>query len=192
MQNLYRYIVSIMLMTILVVSAISVYGFSLDGEFRKGVLAKSIATPEFTHTASEEWLNSDPLKLRDLKGKVVLIDFWTFECWNCYRSFPWLNALQKRLESKGLQVIGVHSPEFDRERNVDSVREKMKEFKLNHPVMIDNDFSYWRAMRNRFWPAFYVLDKQGRTRGIFVGEMHKGTRRAKTVEQLIERLLAKR
>ncbi len=146
--------------------------------------------PEFTHTKPELWLNSAPLTKKQLEGKVILVDFWTFACWNCYRSFPWLNDLESRLESKGLQVIGVHSPEFERERVKKNIEEKIKEFKLKHPVMIDNDFSYWKALNNRYWPAFYLVDKKGFIRATFAGETHKGTARAEEIEKLINKLLA--
>ena len=125
--------------------------------------------PEFTHTAAADWLNSKPLQLQALLGKVVLIDFWTFACWNCYRSFPWLNAMEKRLKK---------------------IAAKIKEFELQHPVMIDNDFSYWRAMGNRYWPAYYLIDKKGAIRATFVGETHAGDQQARRIEKTIEQLLA--
>lgn len=151
---------------------------------------KSVAAPEFTHTSEYEWLNSKPLMLKDLRGKVVLVDFWTFGCWNCYRSFPWLNTMEKRLRDKGLQVIGVHTPEFENEKVKENIMAKIKEFKLSHPVMIDNDFSYWRAMGNRYWPAYYIIDKKGYVRASFVGETHEGDPQAKQIEKTIEQLLA--
>lgn len=125
-----------------------------------------------------------------LRGKVVLLDFWTYGCWNCYRSFPWLREVEARYQDRGLQVIGVHTPEFDHERVLENVVEKVEEFKLKHPVMIDNDLSYWRAMYNRYWPAFYIIDKKGLVRGVFVGETHAGDRRAVEIETLLEKLLA--
>lgn len=146
--------------------------------------------PEFTHKEPQDWLNSDPLRVADLRGQVVLIDFWTFECWNCYRSFPWLNAVDQRFASQGLKVVGVHSPEFEHEHDVDRVKAKVAEFALQHPVMIDNDFSYWKALKNRFWPAFYLVDKYGTIRGRFIGETHVGDKQAETIEQLITALLA--
>jgi len=121
---------------------------------------------------------------------VVLIDFWTFECWNCYRSFPWLNALEEKFHDRGLQVIGIHTPEFEHEKERDRIVAKVAEFGLKHPIMIDNDFSYWRAMNNRFWPAFYLLDKQGKLRGHFVGETHVGDQQAQQIEAQIAELLA--
>ncbi len=145
--------------------------------------------PQFTQQHQQDWINSKPLKLSDLKGKVVLIDFWTFDCWNCYRSFPWLRGLEQRLAPKGLQVIGVHTPEFEHEKVRANVVAKVKEFSLDHPVMLDNQFTYWRAMNNRYWPAFYVVDAQGKVRGKFIGETHEGDRNAVAMETLINELL---
>ena len=146
--------------------------------------------PQFHTQAAADWINSSPLRVEDLKGKVVLIDFWTYSCWNCYRSFPWLNAMEARLQGEDFIVVGVHTPEFDHERDRRKVAEKVKEFNLHHPVVLDNDHLYWRAMRNRYWPAFYLVDKQGRVRHWFVGETHKGSRQAITIEQAIIKLLA--
>ena len=145
--------------------------------------------PEFTHQGEQDWINSKPVTIESLRGHVVLVDFWTFECWNCYRSFPWLNSVDEKFHDRGLRVIGVHSPEFDRERDRDRVAEKVREFKLRHPVMIDNDFSYWRAMQNQYWPAFYLIDKQGRIRDVFVGETHAGDIRARRIEARIAEIL---
>ena len=155
-----------------------------------GPLEEPVPAPEFSHHREESWLNSAPLKIADLAGKVVLLDFWTFDCWNCYRSFPWLRALESRLEPKGLQVIGVHSPEFEHEKVRDNVVRKIAEFGLKHPVMIDNDFSYWRTMGNRYWPAFYIIDKRGRVRAVFAGETHQGDRQAEAIEDLLLQLLS--
>ena len=152
--------------------------------------AEGIAAPEFTHTEEREWINSVPLTLAGLRGKVVLLDFWTFECWNCYRSFPWLNALEARLAGEDFTVIGVHTPEFEHEKVRSSIEKKVAEFELHHPVMIDNDFSYWRAMGNRYWPAFYLIDKQGKVRAAYVGETHEGDRQARKIEAAIRNLLA--
>ena len=118
-----------------------------------------------------------------------MVDVWTFDCWNCYRSIPWLKDLETRLEPRGLALLGVHTPEFAHEKERDKVVAKVKEFGIRHPVMLDNDFSYWNALGNRYWPAFYVIDKQGRLRGAFVGETHVGDQRAKKVETLLQQLL---
>ena len=145
---------------------------------------------EFTHKKAADWINSQPKMIGDYSGKVLLIDFWTFDCWNCYRSFPWLKAMEERLAPEGLEVLGVHTPEFPHEKVRENIIAKVREFGLDHPVMIDNDFSYWRAMRNKYWPAFYIIDKQGQVRAVFFGETHAGDARAKKIEQTIRKLLS--
>jgi len=147
------------------------------------------AAPAFTHTGPTEWLNGPPRTLESLRGKVVLIDFWTFACFNCYRSFPWLNALERRHAAQGLQVIGVHTPEFEHERVRGNIAAKVAEYGLRHPVMIDNDFSYWNAIGNRYWPAFYLIDRQGRVRARFAGETHAGDAQARRIEAELRQLL---
>ena len=158
------------------------------GDTRQAPLERK--APEFTHRMADEWINSEPLTLSELRNSVVLIDFWTFGCWNCYRSFPWLNGVETVYGKRGLRVVGVHTPEFDHERIRENVIEKVEEFNLRHPVMLDNDFSYWKAMNNRYWPAFYLIDKRGMLRAAFVGETHAGTARSRDIERVIEALLA--
>ena len=146
--------------------------------------------PEFTQTAPDAWINSPPLTSDVFKGKVTLVDFWTFGCWNCYRSFPWLKMLEVDLADQPFQVIGIHSPEFDHEHDPARVAAKVREFGLQHPVMLDNDFAYWRALDNRYWPAFYLVDRQGVIRHLHVGETHEGQARAVRIEEQIRALLA--
>ncbi len=146
--------------------------------------------PAFTQRSAKDWINSPPLTVRDLRGKVVLVDVWTFECWNCYRSFPWLHELEDALRDEAFTVLGIHSPEFERERDRKSVQAKVQEFGLTHPVMIDNDMRYWQALRNRYWPAFYLVDKRGRIRSMYVGETHAGTAQARKIEAELRALLA--
>ncbi len=152
---------------------------------------KPVPLPEFTQTNKNAWLNSKPLQVKNLRGKVVLLDVWTFECWNCYRSFPWLKQIEKNFSGK-LQVIGIHTPEFARERIRKNVVAKTGEFGLHHPVMMDNDFGYWKALNNRYWPAFYVVDKKGMIRGRFIGEIHAGDRNANSIEKLVRKLIAEK
>jgi len=147
------------------------------------------AVPEFTHQSQRDWFNSAPLSVRDLRGKVVLIDFWTYGCWNSYRSFPWLKQVEARFADRPFAVVGVHTPEFEHEKDRARVGKNIKKFGLQHPVMVDNDHSYWRKMNNRYWPAFYLVDKQGRIRATFVGETHAGRPRALKIERTIEKLL---
>jgi thiol-disulfide isomerase/thioredoxin len=150
---------------------------------------QNMPTPEFTQTTPDAWINGPPQRIADFRGKVILLDVWTFGCWNCYRSFPWLNDLEARLAPEGLAVIGVHSPEFDHERERAAVAAKVQEFGLEHPVMLDNDFRYWKALDNRAWPAFYLIDKQGRLRHRFYGETHAGDARARRIERAVLELL---
>lgn len=145
--------------------------------------------PEFTTDNPAYWFNSEPLQVGKLRGKVVLIDVWTFGCWNCYRSFPWLNGLEAEFAEQDFQVIGIHSPEFEHEHDPAQVAAKIREFDLAHPVMMDNDFSYWRALDNRYWPAYYLVDKQGNIRYLHVGETHAGDKRARRIEEQIRALL---
>lgn len=145
--------------------------------------------PEFTQVDEVAWFNSKPLRSEDLRGKVVLIDVWTYGCWNCYNSFPWLRGVEEKFADQDFTVIGIHTPEFDREKERENVLKKVEEFELHHPVMMDNDKAYWRALRNRYWPAYYIVDKKGNIRDAFIGETHEGDRRAKKIEKLISKLL---
>lgn len=146
--------------------------------------------PAFTHTANEDWINSKPLSWADLAGNVVLVDFWAFDCWNCYRSIPWLHTLEQQYQSKGLRIISVHTPELSQERIKGNLQKKVLEFGLTNPVMVDNDYSYWNALGNQYWPAFYLVDKKGNIRARFVGETHAGDRNALAVESAITALMA--
>jgi thiol-disulfide isomerase/thioredoxin len=145
--------------------------------------------PAFTHTAPHEWLNGAPLAVDALRGHVALVHVWAFACVNCYRSMPWLNALEREYRDRGLSVVGVHTPELAQEREPARVAAKVAELGLVHPVMLDADYSYWRALGNEYWPAWYVVDKRGDVRTIVVGEVHAGDRRARAVEGAIDVLL---
>ena len=145
--------------------------------------------PQFTQQSPDRWINTKPITVEDLKGKVVLVDIWTYGCWNCYRSIPWLNSLEEKFPKEKFIIVGIHTPEFDHETEREKVIAKCEEFKVTHPVMMDNDFAYWKALRNRYWPTFYVADKSGVVKGVFIGETHQGDKRAKDVERLIEKLI---
>ena len=144
--------------------------------------------PALTHTRAEDWLNSRPLSTEALRGKVVLVEFWTFACWNCYRSIPWLNTLDRKF-AKDFVTLGVHTPELPQEYELARVKAKLAELSVSSPVMIDNDYSFWKAMGNRYWPAFYLVDRQGRVRAHYAGETHAGDRNARRMEADIEALL---
>ena len=131
------------------------------------------------------WLNSPPLTPESLKGKVVLIDFWTYSCINCLRSIPYIKAWTEKYKDHGLVVIGVHAPEFAFERDVDNVRRAVSDLKIGYPVAIDNAYKIWRGFDNEYWPAHYFIDAKGRTRYHHFGEGdYDGS------ERVIQQLLA--
>jgi cytochrome c biogenesis protein CcdA/thiol-disulfide isomerase/thioredoxin len=136
-------------------------------------------------TGAVAWLNSPPLTAEALKGKVVVVDFWTYSCINCLRSLPYVEAWAKKYQSQGLVVIGVHTPEFAFEGNVDNVRKAVRDLGVIYPVAVDNDHAIWRAFKNDYWPAHYFIDGQGRVRAHHFGEGEYDKS-----EQIIQRLLA--
>jgi hypothetical protein len=119
---------------------------------------------------ANEWLNSPPLTPSALRGRVVLIDFWTYTCINWWRTLPYVRAWAEKYRDQGLVVIGVHAPEFSFEKNIDNVRWALKETRIQHPVAVDNEHVIWRAFRNQYWPALYFVDAQGRVRHHHFGE----------------------
>lgn len=145
--------------------------------------------PEFTQTEAAGWINSAPLKVADLAGSVVLIDFWTFDCVNCRRSLPWLKEIEKKHAAQGLRVVGIHTPELPQERVAANVVKKVAEYGIAHPVMLDADFRYWESMSNQYWPAYYLVDRKGRLRALYIGEVHSGDPQAVLIEGAIEALL---
>ncbi|TMA13288.1 MAG: thioredoxin family protein [Deltaproteobacteria bacterium] len=116
------------------------------------------------------WLNSQPLTKDGLRGKVVLVDFWTYTCINWLRTLPYVRAWAGKYKEQGLVVIGVHTPEFRFEKDLDNVRRAVKDRKIDFPVAIDNDYGIWRAFDNHYWPALYLIDAQGRIRHHQFGE----------------------
>ncbi len=141
---------------------------SFDKEPKNGNLGDYGMAPEILTDGM--WLNSDPLSMEDLKGKVVIIDFWTYSCINCVRTIPYLKSWFETYEDDGLVIIGVHSPEFAFERDPENLRKAMAELGVEWPVVQDNQFTQWRAYNNRYWPAKYFIDAQGRIRYFHFGE----------------------
>jgi thiol-disulfide isomerase/thioredoxin len=119
---------------------------------------------------ARQWLNSKPLTAEELKGKVVLVSFWTYSCVNWIRTQPYLRAWAEKYKDKGLVIVGVHSPEFGFEKNLDNVRWAVDALDVGYPVVIDNDFAIWNAFSNQYWPAFYFIDGEGRIRHEKFGE----------------------
>ena len=131
------------------------------------------------------WLNSPPLSAQSLRGKVVLVDFWTFACINCQHALPHVQAWAEKYKDQGLVVVGVHSPEFAFERKVDNVKRAVHDLGIGFPVAIDNDFAIWRSFSNRYWPAHYFVDAQGRIRFHHFGE-GEYERSEEVIRQLLE------
>ena len=146
--------------------------------------------PEFTHRSPADWLNSPPLELGKLRGKVVLVEFWAFGCVNCLNSRAWVESQAQAKAAAGLVVVAVHTPELPDERWPDKVRAAVTRLGIHYPVMIDGDYSYWNALGNQYWPAFYLIGRDGLVYGRAVGELHVGDRSARGVETLIDQLLA--
>lgn len=123
--------------------------------------------PEIT---SSTWINSEPQSLRDLRGKVVLVEFWTFGCSNCRNVEPQVKQWHQRYADHGFVVIGIHSPEFAYEKDIDAVTRYVRDHGIRYVVAVDNDFVNWNRFGNRYWPAMYLVDKRGVVRYVRVGE----------------------
>src|SRR5918911_1704971 len=124
--------------------------------------------PELTKITS--FINSKPITLADLRGKVVLVDFWTYSCINCIRTIPYLNAWYEKYADKGLVIVGVHTPEFEFEKNYDNVKAAVEKFGIKYPVVEDNERGTWGAYQNRYWPHKYIVDDEGYIRYDHIGE----------------------
>ncbi|POA42955.1 cytochrome C biogenesis protein [Pseudomonas sp. MPR-ANC1] len=131
-----------------------------------------------------QWLNSPELSAESLRGKVVLVDFWTYDCINCQHSLPYVKDWAKKYEKDGLVVIGVHTPEYGYERIIDNVREQVRKLGITYPVAIDNNYAIWRNFDNQYWPAHYLIDAKGQVRF-----SHFGEGRYEAQEQVIRQLL---
>jgi thiol-disulfide isomerase/thioredoxin len=135
-------------------------------------------------TGAVEWLNSPPLSANELRGKVVVVNFWTYSCINCLRTLPYLKTWSKKYRDQGLVVIGVHAPEFAFERGIGNVKRAAHDLGIDYPVAIDNNYALWRAFGNQYWPAFYVVDAQGHIRYHQFGE-GKYDKSEEVIQQLL-------
>ena len=132
-----------------------------------------------------EWLNSPPLSAQQWRGKVVLIDFWTFGCINCRNALPHVREWHRNYKDQGLVVIGVHTPEFAYEKNIANVKRALSDLDLSFPVAVDNDFAIWRSFQNNYWPAHYFIDAKGQIRFHHFGE-GEYDKSERVIQQLIE------
>ena len=135
-----------------------------------GLPALSDLGPMPSLNGAVQWLNSPPLTAESLKGKVVLVDFWTYSCINCLRALPYVKAWADKYRDQGLVVIGVHAPEFAFERDIDNVASEAKKLGVDYPIAIDNNYSIWKAFNNQYWPAHYFIDAKGEIRYEHFGE----------------------
>jgi peptide-methionine (R)-S-oxide reductase len=161
--------------------AIVVTGYA-NGWSRLGEETKAPLAPEISNGT---WINSDPLTLKSLRGRVVIVNFWTFGCYNCRNTLPSVKSWDARYRDQGLTIIGVHTPEFEREKNIENVRREVAELGIRYPVMTDNNNANWNAYKVEAWPTWFVIDKYGRVRWMHVGEGAYDE-----TERLVKKLLA--
>jgi thiol-disulfide isomerase/thioredoxin len=180
-----------LLLATILVSAIGVSIQALSGG-KSGVLQRTPAAAplpiegELPSLASATaWLNSPPLTPAGLRGQVVLIDFWTYTCINWLRSLPYVRAWAEKYKDHGLVVIGVHSPEFAFEKDLDNVRRAVQDMRIDYPVAVDSEHAIWDAFNNQYWPALYFIDAQGRIR-----HHHFGEGEYEQAERILQQLLA--
>lgn len=153
---------------ILLVAALSLISIPQSSNSVQSSLPNLGAAPELTGT--QQWINTEPLTLEELKGKVVVVDFWTYSCINCIRTIPYLNAWHEKYADKGLVIIGVHSPEFEFEKDYNNVLNAVDQYSIKYPVVQDNNFATWRAYNNRYWPHKFIIDRDGNIRYDHIGE----------------------
>jgi thiol-disulfide isomerase/thioredoxin len=151
--------------------------------------ANASAAPDFT--ASGEWFNSPPLHISDLRGKVTLVSMWTFGCNNSYNSIPTLSSFYNSYKDQGLEIVGVHTPEFDYEKDAANVANALEKYNITWPVFQDNERATWNAYENNVWPKFYLLDKNGNIRYTHRGEISdRFPNGIRPLEEAIQALLA--
>jgi thiol-disulfide isomerase/thioredoxin len=165
-------------------SAPTDYGGNLSNLEADTLIAatRASAAPEF---AKGNWINSDPLILSTLRGRVVLVEFWTFGCFNCRNTLSSIKTWDAKYRERGLTIVGVHTPETDSEYSLDNVRREVPSLGVKYAVVTDNDYTTWKAYKVEAWPTIFVLDKQGRIRWLHVGEG-----RYDETENVIKTLLA--
>jgi thiol-disulfide isomerase/thioredoxin len=159
-------------------------GRVLGGNTKVDLVPASAARPAAELTGISGWLNSPPLSIEHLRGRVVVVDFWTYTCINCRRTFPFLRALHRTYSDDGLTIVGVHTPEFDFEKLPSNVERAVRDLDVTWPVAEDPNRDTWDAYDNQYWPAKYLIDRQGRVRSVHIGEGGQGE-----VEEAIRALL---
>jgi thiol-disulfide isomerase/thioredoxin len=147
--------------------------------------------PEFI---GSEWFNAEkPITMASRKGKVTLVHFWTFACYNCKNDLPALKRLTSDFKSKDVVTIGIHTPEIEIEKDIEQVKKNISKLGITYPVLIDGDYKNWKAWKNQVWPTLYVLDKEGKLRGGWIGEMNYNNQGGEEkMRKLINQLLAEK
>jgi thiol-disulfide isomerase/thioredoxin len=185
---------SLVSLLVLLIAVFGIYGLAKRESIRNKAskiqtvpadAAEAQTNPMAAEFAAGTWINSEPLTLKSLRGRVVLIEFWTFGCYNCRNTLPFVKRWHESYGDKGLTIVGVHSPEFAGERNIDNVRREVGSLGIKYPVVTDNDYETWKAYDVEAWPTLFVLDKTGRVRWTHVGEGSYDV-----AEQTIQKLLA--
>jgi len=156
---------------------------SYENQPKNGRLGNFGPAPEFL--TDREWINSNPLTMEDLKGKVVIVDFWTYSCVNCIRTTPYLKSWYNTYKDDGLVIIGIHAPEFVFERDIKNVTKAVEDMGIDWPVLLDNDFKMWNAYENSYWPSKYFIDATGEIRYYHFGEGEYDSSR-KVIEKLLK------
>ncbi len=173
-------------LTVLGLTGASVPTFAEDATPVPGapyaVAAAQTAAPDFVGLGN--WFNSAPLKLADLRGKVVLVNFWTYGCVNCVNTLPHVTGLYAKYRDRGLVVVGIHTPEFPFERSASNVQAALKRHGITYPVAQDNDSRTWNAWHNQYWPAQYIIDQNGKV--VF---QHAGEGQYEEIDRTVGRLL---
>lgn len=159
-------------MSVLAVIAAALLCAAASAPFVQAQDTQSIvgSSPLYSLTGATGWINSKPLTARDLKGKVVLVDFWDYSCINCIRAVPYVRAWAEKYKGSGLVVIGVHTPEFDFEKQLPNVQKAVQKFNMSYPIALDSDYEIWDAFENQYWPAEYFIDAKGKVRYEHFGE----------------------
>ena len=172
MESRRNLLVGIVVAVVVVTAAVYATGLSglLLSPFGRSAEYESSESATAPELFAGDWINSEPLSLKDLRGRVVLIEFWTFGCYNCRNTLPYVKGWHDRFGEKGLVVIGVHSPEFDEERVAENLRREVASLGIKYPVLTDNDYRTWKAYSVEAWPTIFLLDKRGRIRWKHVGE----------------------
>jgi peroxiredoxin len=163
---------------------------AVAGEAEDGVTVPEVAAPEFPEGV--EWVQGGPLKVADLRGRVTVLHFWTNGCINCIHNYPTYRAWQEKYADREVTLVGVHTPEFRSEAPAERVRQAARVNKLKFPIVLDTGSRIWEAWGNRYWPSVYLIDRQGRVRYRWEGELHLDTAAGRRFARHIDELLAEK